>query len=102
MTHEKYNSFKHRIDFYLEENGETDNSKYSLGHPVVDSVKGNKINIEYWNYEIARPTYDILKELYKKPNFTQHRNKNMIIHKLDFILKISFPIGGIQREYATI
>src|SRR5271156_1776299 len=93
MTHEKYYKYKHRIDFYLEENGITDLSDYRLGNPVDENI-----NIEHWGYtNIAKPSYEDLKKLVTKPNFIKHRNKNMIIPKLEFILKIKFAAGEYKR-----
>src|SRR5258708_29513377 len=109
MSRKNYDTYKHRIDFYLEENGILDNSQYRLGMPAVISdptivarVIEKKINIEYWNYDtVDEPSYDTLKELSTKSNFKEHRNKNMLLHKLDFILKISFPIG-VYKENMVI
>jgi hypothetical protein len=46
----KYDTYKHRIDFYLLANGISDNSGYRLGMPPIEEGT-NKINIEYWNYD---------------------------------------------------
>src|SRR5271156_4099963 len=95
---DKYYKVKHRIDFYLEENGITDLSKYSLGSPVILNETVDVINIHYWDYEnCPKPTYEDLKKLLTKPNFIQHRNNNMILHKLEFILKINFSPGEYKR-----
>src|SRR5271156_5858715 len=96
---DKYYKIKHRIDFYLEENGITDLSDYRLYRPT------NKVvNIEHWGYtNIAEPSHEDLKKLVTKPNFIQHRNKNMIILKLEFILKIKFtPPGESYRRGEVI
>src|SRR5271156_303148 len=95
MAHDKYYKIKHKIDFYLEENGITDLSDYRLCRPTNEVV-----NIEYWGYNklgIAEPSHEDLKKLVTKPNFVQHRNKNMIIPKLEFILKIKFDPGSYKR-----
>src|SRR5271156_5974240 len=93
MTHEKYYKYKHRIDFYLDENGITDLSDYRLGKTADENI-----NIEHGGYtNIAKPSYEDLKKLVTKPNFIKHRNKNMIIPKLEFILKIKFAAGEYKR-----
>src|SRR5271156_799483 len=90
---DKYYKNKHRTDFYLEENGITDLSDYRLCRPTNDVV-----NVEYWGYaNKAEPSHEDLKKLVTKPNFIQHRNKNMIIPKLEFILKIKFTPGEYKR-----
>src|SRR3981189_3591567 len=92
---DKYYKWKHRIDFYLEENGITDFSDYRLGKPATT---GTTVNIEHWGYTSVpvQPTYQVLKELVNKPNFRAHMYKNMLIHKQDFILCVMFPAGDYQ------
>ena len=91
---DKYYKFKHRIDFYLGENGVTDLSDYRLGHPAAT---GKVINIEHWNYStVPKPTYKVLKELVKKPNFYNHMYENRLLPKLDFIIKVMFPAGDYK------
>src|SRR5271156_1367737 len=95
---DKYYKIKHRIDFYLEEKGITDLSDYHLGKPAISETQ--TINIEHWGYtklDIAEPSYEDLKKLLTKPNFIQHRNKNMMIPKLEFILEIKFAAGEYKR-----
>src|SRR3977135_1382699 len=108
MGGDKYYKWKHRIDFYLNENGVTDLSNYRLGRPassvgaegsgVVDTGTLSPgwvvLNIEYWGYTtVPKPTYKALKELVKKPNLKKHMHENMLINKQDFILKIVFKAG---------
>lgn len=95
MGSDKYYKIKNRIDFYLNEKGVTDFSNYILDrHVLVD----NEINIIQWGYiDIPKPTYDELKTLCSKPNFIDHRNKNMLLLKLKFILKIKFDPGEYKR-----
>src|SRR5271156_2794908 len=90
---DKYYKIKHLVDFYLEENEIIDLLNYRLCRPT------NKVvNIEHWGYtNIAKPSYEDLKKLVTKPNFIQHRNKNMIISKLEFTLKIKFTPGEYKR-----
>jgi hypothetical protein len=96
MVHEKYYKIKHRIDFYLEDKGVTDLSDYNLGKPAL--INDNKdVNILHWGYIVPRPTYDELKQLFKRSNFIDHRNKNMVIFKLEFVLKIKFSPGTYKR-----
>ena len=87
-----YYKYKHKIDFYLSENSIIDNSKYHF------TFQNNELKFEYWDYEnIIKPTKEILDNLKFKSNFKSHRKDNIVIDKLEFIMKITFTEGEYKK-----
>ena len=86
----KYYRVKHKIDFYLKINNEEDCSKYrfNLEHNS-DDENYYSINIIRWDYpDIIKPDKAMLKIIKTNSGFIDHRNKNLLLHKEKFILKI--------------
>src|SRR6266853_166428 len=96
----KYYRVKHKIDFYLNINNEEDCSKYrfTLEHNS-DDENYYSINIIRWDYpDIIKPDKDMLKIVKTNSAFIDHRNKNLLLHKEKFILKICFEAGKYDSE----
>ena len=99
----KYYRYKHKIDFYLKINNEEDCSKYSFnvesGDFLIDGARAYSLNIQRWDYEnIIKPDIDMLKIVKTNSGFIDHRNKNLLLHKEKFILKLSFEPGRYDDD----
>ena len=88
-----YYEYKHKIDFYLSENKISDNSKFHF------TITGSNhiLNFEYWDYTIPKPTKEVLDNLKFNPKFKAHRKDNIVIGRLEFILKIKFSEGEYKN-----
>src|SRR6266853_3381539 len=99
----KYYRVKHKIDFYLKINNEEDCSKYLFniehGDFLIDGTRSYTLNIIRWNYpDIIKPDIDMLKIVKTNSAFIDHRNKNLLLHKEKFILKLCFEAGRYESE----
>src|SRR6266853_3890051 len=99
----KYYRVKHKIDFYLKINNEEDCSKYLFniehGDFLIDGTRSYSLNIIRWDYEnISKPDIEMLKIVKTNSAFIDHRNKNLLLHKEKFILKLSFEPGRYDSE----
>src|SRR6266853_2473682 len=96
----KYYRVKHKIDFYLNINNEEDCSKYrfTLEHNS-DDENYYSINIIRWDYpDIIKPDKYMLKIVKTNSAYIDHRNKNLLLHKEKFILKICFEAGRYDDD----
>src|SRR6266853_5714374 len=96
----KYYRVKHKIDFYLKINNEEDCSKYrfNLEHNS-DDENYYSINIIRWDYaDISKPDKAMLKLIKTNSGFIYHRNKNLLLHKEKFILKICLNPGEYDKD----
>src|SRR6266853_3480608 len=96
----KYYRYKHKIDFYLKINNEEDCSKYMFNiEHNSDDENYYSINIIRWDYaDISKPDKDMLKIIKTNSGLIYHRNKNLLIHKEKFILKICFKSGRYDED----
>src|SRR6266853_5909723 len=99
----KYYRVKHKIDFYLKINNEEDCSKYLFniehGDFLIDGTRSYTLNIIRWNYpDIIKPDIDMLKIVKTNSAFIDHRNKNLLLHKEKFILKLCFEAGRYDDD----
>src|SRR6266853_3009120 len=99
----KYYRYKHKIDFYLKINNEEDCSKYRFnvenGDFLIDGTRAYSLNISRWDYEnIIKPDESMLKIVKTNSGFIDHRNKNLLLHKEKFILKLCFEPGRYDDD----
>src|SRR6266853_2408248 len=96
----KYYKVKHKIKFYLKINNEEDYSKYMFNiEHNNDDENYYSINIIRWDYpDIIKPDKDMLKLIKTNSAFIDHRNKNLLLHKEKFILKLCFEPGRYDSE----
>jgi hypothetical protein len=96
-----YRKYKHKIDFYLSENNITDFTKFyftlTSNHDVDIRKEIIDLKIIDWDYNIEQPTKEVLDNLKSNPKFKIHRKDNLIIGRLEFILKIVFKEGEYNK-----
>src|SRR6266853_5422782 len=93
----KYYRIRHKIEFYLRVNEVTDFSKFQFSiEPTADN--NFTLNIERWDYpKVPKPDLAMLNKYKTNLGFIKDRRRNLLLHKEEFIIKLTFEAGSYPK-----